>query len=59
LQAIEASVGVGVGTIFLAREGISFAMLRVMPGAEAAELPSGHPPAPEADESRARARIPG
>src|SRR4029453_3500455 len=31
LQAIEASVGVGVGLIFLAREGLSFAMLRVMP----------------------------
>jgi uncharacterized membrane protein YbhN (UPF0104 family) len=60
LQAIEASVGVGVGTIFLAREGLSFAMLRVMPGAEAAEVPKGEPPpAPEADESRARARIPG
>ena len=28
LQAIEASVGVGVGTIFLAREGLSYAMLR-------------------------------
>ena len=31
LQAIEASVGVGVGLIFLAREGLSFAMLRRMP----------------------------
>ncbi len=30
LQAIEASVGVGVGMIFLAREGLSFAMLRRM-----------------------------
>jgi glycosyltransferase 2 family protein len=30
LQAIEASVGVGVGLIFLAREGLSFAMLRRM-----------------------------
>ena len=28
LQLIEASVGVGVGTVFLAREGISFAMLK-------------------------------
>ena len=28
LQAIEASVGVGVGLIFLAREGLSYAMLR-------------------------------
>ena len=32
LQAIEASVGVGVGLIFLAREGLSFARLREMPG---------------------------
>jgi uncharacterized membrane protein YbhN (UPF0104 family) len=31
LQAIEASVGVGLGTLFLAREGFSFAMLRRMP----------------------------
>jgi glycosyltransferase 2 family protein len=31
LQAIEVSVGVGVGLIFLAREGLSFAMLRHMP----------------------------
>ena len=28
LQLIEASVGIGVGTIFLAREGLSFAMLK-------------------------------
>jgi uncharacterized protein (TIRG00374 family) len=39
LQAIEASVGVGVGLVFLAREGLSFAMLKRMPGAEEAELP--------------------
>jgi glycosyltransferase 2 family protein len=38
LQAIEASVGVGVGLIFLAREGLSFAMLRVMPDASQAEI---------------------
>jgi glycosyltransferase 2 family protein len=31
LQAIEASVGVGLGLIYLAREGFSFAMLRRMP----------------------------
>jgi uncharacterized protein (TIRG00374 family) len=30
LQLIEASVGIGIGTIFLAREGISFASLREM-----------------------------
>ena len=40
LQAIEASVGIGVGLLFLAREGLSFAMLRVMPTADRAELPS-------------------
>jgi uncharacterized membrane protein YbhN (UPF0104 family) len=40
LQAIEASVGIGVGLLFLAREGLSFAMLRVMPSAHHAELPS-------------------
>jgi hypothetical protein len=39
LQAIEASVGIGVGLIFLAREGLSVAMLRVMPEATQAELP--------------------
>jgi len=27
----EASVGIGLGTLFLAREGFSFAMLRRMP----------------------------
>ena len=37
LQVVEMSVGVGVGLIFLAREGISFATLRDMP--EAVELP--------------------
>jgi uncharacterized membrane protein YbhN (UPF0104 family) len=56
LQAIEASVGVGVGMLFLAREGLSFAMLRVMPGAEAVEVAEEEEtPIPE----RARARIPG
>jgi glycosyltransferase 2 family protein len=39
LQAIEASVGVGVGLIFLAREGLSFAMLKRMPDAAQAEVP--------------------
>jgi glycosyltransferase 2 family protein len=56
LQAIEASVGVGVGMVFLAREGLSFAMLRVMPGAEAVELPDEEAAAPE---SRERARLTG
>ncbi len=39
LQAIEASVGIGVGLLFLAHEGLSFAMLRVMPSADQAEVP--------------------
>ena len=37
LQAIEASVGIGVGLVFLAREGLSFAMLQRMPSASQAE----------------------
>jgi glycosyltransferase 2 family protein len=39
LQAIEASVGVGIGLIFLGREGLSFARLREMPGAVTADEP--------------------
>jgi uncharacterized protein (TIRG00374 family) len=31
LQAIEASVGVGIGLLFLAREGLSYASLKEMP----------------------------
>ena len=38
LQAIEMSVGVGIGLLFLAREGLSYAMLKHMPGAEQAEV---------------------
>ena len=61
LQAIEASVGVGVGLLFLAREGVSFAMLRRMPDAAQAELPDEPPPAvtPEPGSHRARAGVPG
>jgi glycosyltransferase 2 family protein len=61
LQAIEASVGVGVGLMFLAREGLSFAMLRRMPDASEAEVPEEEAVAPAAsdDRSRARARVPG
>ncbi|MGB2875632.1 MAG: lysylphosphatidylglycerol synthase transmembrane domain-containing protein [Gaiellaceae bacterium] len=62
LQAIEASVGVGVGTIFLAREGLSFAMLRRMPDAGEAEVPEKGQedvPAQDGGEARARARVPG
>jgi uncharacterized membrane protein YbhN (UPF0104 family) len=60
LQAIEASVGVGVGTLFLAREGLSFAMLRRMPDAGEAEVPEEEAAASaDAGEARARARVPG
>jgi uncharacterized membrane protein YbhN (UPF0104 family) len=54
LQAIEASVGIGVGLLFLAREGLSFAMLRVMPGAEQAELPAEVDDAEEHEPREAR-----
>jgi uncharacterized membrane protein YbhN (UPF0104 family) len=57
LQAIEASVGVGFGLLFLAREGLSYTMLKVMPDATQVEMPE-----PEAVEERAdgaRARVPG
>jgi uncharacterized membrane protein YbhN (UPF0104 family) len=62
LQAIEASVGVGVGLMFLAREGLSFAMLRRMPGAEEAEAPEevhAEDEAASVDGAHARARVPG
>jgi uncharacterized protein (TIRG00374 family) len=61
LQAIEASVGIGVGLVFLAREGLSFAMLRVMPDASQAEVPEEMPSAREADADvqRPRARVSG
>jgi uncharacterized protein (TIRG00374 family) len=60
LQAIEASVGVGVGLIFLGREGLSFARLREMPGAATAEVPEGGQAAEESPGRGAvRARVPG
>jgi glycosyltransferase 2 family protein len=62
LQAIEACVGVGVGLIFLAREGLSFAMLRVMPDASHAEIPARQRPerpVTDADAEQARARMSG
>jgi len=58
LQAIEASVGIGVGLIFLAREGLSIAMLRVMPSAAQMELPDNGREA-EAGAADSRARVPG
>jgi hypothetical protein len=61
LQAIEASVGIGIGLLFLAKEGISFARLREMPGAVAADVPGTGEPAPEVEHEHEpdRARVPG
>lgn len=60
LQAIEASVGIGVGLLFLAREGLSFAMLRVMPSAAQAEMGNAETEAKsEAHAKAAGARVPG
>jgi uncharacterized membrane protein YbhN (UPF0104 family) len=56
LQAIEASVGVGLGLAFLAREGFSYAMLKEMSEDEdedaALDVGAGEP-------ERARTRVPG
>jgi uncharacterized membrane protein YbhN (UPF0104 family) len=53
LQAIEASVGVGIGLIFLAREGLSLATLREMPKEAAEEEAAAEEP------ERARAGVSG
>jgi uncharacterized membrane protein YbhN (UPF0104 family) len=62
LQAIEASVGIGIGLLFLAREGLSYAMLKGMPSAaEEAEAVAGgeqEPPQPMRRD-HARTRVPG
>ena len=63
LQIIEASVGIGVGLLFLAREGLSLAMLRVMPDVAQADTPAREQSRAEAlaetDAERARARLSG
>jgi uncharacterized protein (TIRG00374 family) len=56
LQVVEISVGVGVGLLFLAREGLSFATLRGMP--DASEIPNDEEPVP-AEAARARAGVSG
>jgi uncharacterized protein (TIRG00374 family) len=59
LQAVEMSVGVGIGLIFLAREGLSYAMLKHMPGADQAEVAKGDADEedPVEEQPRARARV--
>ncbi len=54
LQAIEASVGVGIGLLFLAREGMSYAILKQMP--QATEAGAEH--VEEKPVERARAGVP-
>jgi glycosyltransferase 2 family protein len=56
LQAIEASVGVGVGLIFLAREGLSYATLRDI---EEAPAENGAADEPSEEQPAARAGIAG
>jgi uncharacterized protein (TIRG00374 family) len=55
LQAIEACVGIGIGLIFLAREGFSYAMLKEMPDAAAEDAEMAEP----IEEHREPSRVPG
>ena len=59
LQAIEASVGVGIGLVFLAHEGLSFASLRHMPSAAGELSEDEQEQRPATETTRARARVPG
>jgi uncharacterized membrane protein YbhN (UPF0104 family) len=59
LQAIDVAVGVGLGLIALGREGVTFAMLRRMPGPEEELEGDAQAEVEEALETRARARVPG
>jgi uncharacterized protein (TIRG00374 family) len=59
LQAIEASVGVGIGLAFLAREGLSFAGLREMPRAVTADEDEEEPPEETHEHEPARTGVPG
>jgi uncharacterized membrane protein YbhN (UPF0104 family) len=62
LQVIEMSVGVGVGLLFLAREGLSFAMLRRIEAETEVEedaIERQEARAAAAEGGRARARVPG
>ncbi len=56
LQAIEASVGVGIGVLFLAREGLSYAVLKEIPEATEVEVDALEAPVEHED---ARAGVSG
>jgi glycosyltransferase 2 family protein len=55
LQAIEASVGIGIGLVFLTREGLSFATLKQME----ARTEDTFETVPDAEPERARSRVAG
>jgi uncharacterized protein (TIRG00374 family) len=55
LQAIEASVGVGVGLVFLTREGVSYAMLKEIEEQE----PDSSAQLPDEEHERMRAGVSG
>jgi uncharacterized membrane protein YbhN (UPF0104 family) len=59
LQAVEMSVGVGLGLVFLAREGISFANLRGIGDDDAAGGAGRADEPAEAEDEPARAGLPG
>ena len=61
LQAVEMSVGVGLGLVFLAREGLSFANLRGMGGEsdQPVEEPAELEPEEMQEDEHARAGLPG
>ena len=57
LQVIEMSVGVGVGLVFLAREGLSFATLRELP--TDGDVDDAGERSVRQERPRARAGVPG
>jgi hypothetical protein len=54
LQLIEASVGIGIGLMFLGREGLSFAILKRMPEVTELESAPGNGSGGDATSERAR-----
>jgi uncharacterized protein (TIRG00374 family) len=59
LQAIDVGVGVGLGLLALGREGVTFAMLKRMPGPAEEDEEDLEAEVEEALETRARTRVPG
>jgi len=59
LQAIEASVGIGIGLVFLAREGLSYATLKHFEEEAEESLEAGELEVPPLEPERERARSVG